>query len=105
MTKKLTPRSVEDFRKDPMIIKWRASCKNGTLIKNPTIRERLDAPLYQKLCHRYMNNLLSSVIAMELKMYDSPLQLKCEDYYYRRYDVTFTECQILRNEILSRLTI
>ena len=104
MIKKLTPENIIALRKKDMIIKWRASGRNGTVIKNPSIREVLDKPLYQKVCQDYVHKMLSSIIYVESRTYEE-LQLKCAEYYYRRYDVTAIECKILRNEILNKLKV
>lgn len=103
MIQKLTPPTLTMARKGAMVIKWRASGTNGTLIKNPTLTEMRERSLYQRTCSNYITLMMRVIISEERKLYEAPLQLKCEEYYHKRYDVNAVECRILRNEILSKL--
>ncbi len=99
---KLVPEKLKLARRKPMIQKWRASNRNGTLISNPTLAEMRVMHAYQKVCSAYINLLLSEIIKKEVSI-DEDLDLKPSEYYYKRYDVTAVECKILMNEIYSRL--
>ena len=100
---KYTPSKLSEARQDKSIIKWRASGKNGTLIANPTVTELKSQAEYSKVCGAYITLMLQQIISTEKKLYDAPLELKCEEYYVKRYDVTAVENKILRNQILSKL--
>jgi len=100
--KKFTPEKVQQARRRPMIIKWRASNSNGTLVSNPTLKELKERIPYQKTCQSYVRMMLKEIIKKELEM-DKDLDLKPAEYYFNRYDVTAVECKILKNEIYSKL--
>ena len=98
---KFTPKKLLDARQNPMVVKWRASGKNGTIIENPTVEEIRTMAEYSKTCEKYVNTMIRSIVAEEKRLYDC-VQLKCEAYYKNRYDVTAVENKILRNEIMQK---
>ena len=100
MLVKYTPELLSKARKQPMIKKWRASGRNGTLISNPTLKEMKNRATYQKACAQYIRTMLRLIIQKEIEI-DEDLDLKPEEYYFKRYDLTAVECSILRNEILN----
>ena len=100
---KLTPRKVINARKHPMIIKWRASGRSGTVTTNPLFSERVMHAEYQKRCQSYIVLMLNQILSKEENSFGYPLQLRSKEYYHKRYDVTDVECTILREHILSKL--
>lgn len=100
--KKYTPKEVRDARQSPLIIKWRASGRNGTIMPNPTVQEFKERHLYQDACNKYVKMMVRTIIIVEKVLYRT-LDLKCQDYYTNRYDVTAVENKILRNAILNKL--
>ena len=102
MTVKYTPIELIHARQHPMIQKWRASGRQGTLISNPTLSERRSRREYQEQCESYVNKMMRVIIRKERRI-DGDLDLKPYEYYFKRYDVTAVECKMLRNEILNNL--
>lgn len=100
--KKYTPKELTDARQLPYVIKWRASGRNGTIMPNPTVREFKERHLYQEACNVYVKIMIRTVVKVERRLYNI-LELKCQDYYTNRYDVTAVENIILRNAILNKL--
>jgi len=103
MITKFTPKILKGARLEPMIIKWRASGKNGTLIKSPTLQELKDQALYSRVCSDYVTLMMRVIVGREKELYEGNLYLRPEEYYFKRYDVTAVECKILMNEILNKL--
>ena len=100
--KKYTPKELTDARQLPFVIKWRASGRNGTIMPNPTVQEFKERHLYQDACNRYVKVMIRAICIVERRLY-KVLELKCQDYYTNRYDVTAVENKILRNAILNKL--
>ena len=100
---KYTPKELEEAREHPLVKKWRASGRHGTLIERPTVQEIKDRGRYSMVCNEYIVRMTKLIIEEERRRQGEYFRCMFPAYYQNRYDLTAVECEIVRGAIKEKL--